>query len=314
MIAIPLARYRFECLTTRDIVFNEFSGSDLRSIFGSSLRTLSCVTNMSQCEGCPVQADCPYGKLFSNKTDRATQSDSNQTTLNPYIIEPPEWGVQLLKKGETWSFHLILMGATESLLPLIILAWKRGLEQGLGKKSAGRATLLKVMHCQADGNEALVLDPVENLIRPHEPTLYLDRTPNASIKSVTLNLLTPTRLQFRGHVLTPRSVKPRDMVEILTRRVRLLFPQQMDNLFHDKDHEEMAKIDGIRTEGQLEFCDWKRYSASQRREMNLGGLMGQWTWFGDVQPFMTLLKLGEWLHVGKNVTFGMGQYRMEVMK
>ena len=50
--------------------------------------------------------------------------------------------------------------------------------------------------------------------------------------------------------------------------------------------------------------------AAQQR-MVLGGALGRWTLQGDLAPFWPLLHLGQWLHVGKNATFGLGRYRME---
>ena len=34
---------------------------------------------------------------------------------------------------------------------------------------------------------------------------------------------------------------------------------------------------------------------------------------GDLAPFADLLHLGQWLHVGKNATFGLGGYRCSTM-
>ena len=33
---------------------------------------------------------------------------------------------------------------------------------------------------------------------------------------------------------------------------------------------------------------------------------------GEVGPFLPALHLGQWLHVGKETVFGMGQYRLEM--
>jgi hypothetical protein len=44
--------------------------------------------------------------------------------------------------------------------------------------------------------------------------------------------------------------------------------------------------------------------------MQLGGVVGQWTLQGDLHPFMPFIHLGQWLHAGKNASFGLGHYRM----
>jgi CRISPR/Cas system endoribonuclease Cas6 (RAMP superfamily) len=45
--------------------------------------------------------------------------------------------------------------------------------------------------------------------------------------------------------------------------------------------------------------------------MVLGGAVGSWTLAGDLAPFWPLLYLGQWLHVGKSATFGLGRYRLK---
>jgi CRISPR/Cas system endoribonuclease Cas6 (RAMP superfamily) len=43
----------------------------------------------------------------------------------------------------------------------------------------------------------------------------------------------------------------------------------------------------------------------------LSGFVGEVTYRGEFEPFLPLLLLGEYLHVGKNVAFGNGWYRIE---
>ena len=50
----------------------------------------------------------------------------------------------------------------------------------------------------------------------------------------------------------------------------------------------------------------------QQQEMQLGGLLGSVQLQGDLAPFAQLLHLGQWLHVGKNATMGLGGYRLVV--
>jgi hypothetical protein len=44
--------------------------------------------------------------------------------------------------------------------------------------------------------------------------------------------------------------------------------------------------------------------------MALGGAVGTWHLEGELAPFIPLLHLGQWLHVGKNATFGLGRYTL----
>jgi hypothetical protein len=46
--------------------------------------------------------------------------------------------------------------------------------------------------------------------------------------------------------------------------------------------------------------------------MALGGVVGNWTLTGELAPFLPYLHLGQWLHVGKEATFGLGGYRLQI--
>ena len=68
---------------------------------------------------------------------------------------------------------------------------------------------------------------------------------------------------------------------------------------------------GITLQGEgLRWFDWGRYSQRQQQEMQLGGLLGSVQLQGDLAPFAPLLHQGQWLHVGKNATMGLGGYRL----
>lgn len=60
----------------------------------------------------------------------------------------------------------------------------------------------------------------------------------------------------------------------------------------------------------LRWYDWPRYSPREDAWMRYGGWLGEITYEGDIGPFVPLLRLGEWLHVGGKSVFGLGRYRM----
>jgi hypothetical protein len=43
----------------------------------------------------------------------------------------------------------------------------------------------------------------------------------------------------------------------------------------------------------------------------LGGVIGEAVLRGDLTPFAELLAAGQWTHLGKNTSFGLGRYRLE---
>lgn len=63
-------------------------------------------------------------------------------------------------------------------------------------------------------------------------------------------------------------------------------------------------------EDRTRWEDWTRYSSRQDRRMTLGGLVGHAVYEGDLAPFWPFLVFGQWTHVGKNATFGLGRYEI----
>lgn len=62
----------------------------------------------------------------------------------------------------------------------------------------------------------------------------------------------------------------------------------------------------------IRWVNWQRYSARQKAAMDLSGLVGKVRYRGDLEEFLPLLAFGWLVHVGKNATFGLGQYRFSV--
>jgi len=74
-----------------------------------------------------------------------------------------------------------------------------------------------------------------------------------------------------------------------------------------------AAAQRIETRNELHWRDWTRRSARQQQAMTVGGAVGRLTLHGDdtdLRVWWLLLHLGQWLHVGKLASFGLGGYRL----
>lgn len=306
MAALPVARYRLEFEAVTPLHLPAYAGSTLRGAFGGALRAASCMTRQPTCEGCPLLATCPYAVVFETRPPEGGHAlQSFSQVPHPYVIEPPEWGERDYAAGEAIRFHLVLAGRALPLLPLIVWAFVRGFGRGVGKGD-GRARLLRVVHCGAI--EEFILEGELGTIAEHETALP---APPAQARSLRLRLEPPLRLQRGGHALTGRTATPRDLLVGLVRRVALLAE------FHgqrrlDLDFTALAAAAGaVADERDLRWRDWTRYSSRQKTTMALGGVVGTWTLQGELDPFLPFLYLGQWLHVGKAATFGLGGYLLE---
>lgn len=310
LIALPIVRYRFDCVAQTPIRLPDHAGSLLRGAFGRALRQVACITREKDCAPCPLKAGCPYTAVFApGKPAQPHPLLQNSEIPAPYVIEPPAWGARVVAGGERFAFHMVLIGRALEHLPIVVLAWRRALARGLG---AGDGTArLAALH---DEDGATLYTPEDGAIEPHDTSpravppapAYTDAP-----AKLTLRFLTPLRLQQNGKALAPHRLTPRALVLAAARRASLL------GEFHGKGATPIdwkalaAEADALTGQRHLEWRDWTRYSSRQKQPMTLGGAVGEWTLSGEFAYAWPWLHLGQWLHVGKETVFGLGGYRLE---
>ena len=306
----PLARYRFEFQVTQPIRLPDYAGSMLRGAFGHALRQLACMTRQKECDGCMLLGTCPYPAIFAPLPPATHALQKFSQIPVPYVIEPPAWGARLLQVSDTLHFHLVLIGRALRDLPLIILAWRRALAQGVGAGD-GTAELVCVVHCGATTEGDIeIYRPETGAIIPHAQEVNLGNASDDNTRSATLQFNTPLRLQQNGHALPPEKLDARTLLMALIRRTSLLAEFHADGPLLTDFAPLFAACGGIRDDKNLIWRDWARYSARQHQKMHLGGVVGTWTLNGNLDLFAPFLRLGEWLHVGKEAAFGLGGYTL----
>lgn len=307
----PLARYRFTFRMAAPLRLPDYAGSLLRGQFGASLRRVSCMTGEKTCDACPLRATCPYPAIFEAPAPAAHAMQNFSHVPNPYVIEPPPFGTRFIDAGETLRFCVVLVGRGVDQLPLISFALQRAVEGGLGKERARGA--LESIEWQTGDDESSfisVWQAGDAAIAPHEAVLP-HMAPVVEASSIRLRLHTPLRLQQQGHPVRPQALTPRKLVADLLRRITLLAEFHADRLGLLPDAPALVRhAETLDHEPALRWQDWSRYSSRQQQEMTLGGAMGEWTLHGDLAPLLPWLRLGQWLHVGKNATMGMGCYTL----
>lgn len=128
-------------------------------------------------------------------------------------------------------------------------------------------------------------------------------------KIITISFLTPLRLRFDGHITD--KIEFHILIRNLLRRISSL------SYFHCGEKlglDFKGLIEKAKTVKQavsdIEWFDWKRYSTRQEEWMALGGVIGTVSYEGNMSDFMLFLKFGEYVHVGKGTSFGLGMYRI----
>ncbi len=303
--SIQLARYRFSFILQEPMVLPFFSGSLLRGAFGHALRASSCVTGAKDCKTCPLYQSCLYTNIFEPPAKHHRLQKLSQAP-GCYVVEPPPVGQQKLKAGETFSFDMVLWGKALEQLPLIIYAWQRAGQQGVGKNRTP-LILTSVRLCGTEEQNIWQIQTPE--VVPHNK--ILSEPVMQKNDSITLNFKTPLRLQHNGRPLNPDTFTPRALLMTLVRRISLVGDLHLNQTFFKDSRFLSLAADEVRMEHQLTWCDWQRFSSRQQQRMALGGVVGNVRLSGRIEPFREFLHLGQWLHIGKNASFGMGSYTLE---
>lgn len=317
VLTFPVARYRYTFRMHETLRLPFYAGSLLRGQFGASLRQLCCVTGMPSCAGCALQSTCPHPAVFEAPAPASHKLQDFSHIPNPYIVEPPAIGTRIVERGEVLQFNLVLVGRSVKHLPLISFALQRAFLKGIGDARV-TGTLESIEHQHLSDDQEIIWNKIwqsdNTTFVPHDTDLSISKSvSNEKVKFVTLNFSTPLRLQNQGKPVFPDKLSPRKFVADLLRRTTLLadfhtdrpdLPVNVNDLVH------YASM--IDHQHNFRWQDWSRFSSRQKREMTLGGAMGSWTLFGTLDPLLPWLSIGQWLHVGKNATMGMGAYTLEV--
>lgn len=301
--ALPRLRLHLTVRAEGPLQFPPYAGSMLRGAFGHALLALSPLPH-TEGQPCALHNTCPYCQLFAAPPLPGHSLQKFSHMPQPYVIEPPTGGAQRLQPGQTFGFGLVLIGKALDMLPTVLQAWQRALRAGLGRNHIP-CTLVDVH----DENGMQRLSDKREQLSNLNATLPLAPVPGTQ---ATLHFHTPLRLQVQGKPVRAAQLTARDLLVALARRHQLLCDVHLGAAAAQHDFAALsaqAATITLRGDG-LRWFDWGRYSQRQQQEMQLGGLLGSVQLQGDLAPFAQLLHQGQWLHVGKNATMGLGGYRL----
>ena len=288
------------------------------------------------CSSCLLKEKCVYSYVFETPLPSDTSKMRKYPFApHPFVITPPLEEKRTYRQNDTLSFELTLIGKSIDYLPYFIYTFDElgriGIGKGKGKyhlENVGQRTKVKGgrEETQNDEKTIIIYSGKDKTLRNDFKILRIDDLcalnlspltyhlpPSSDLSPFTLHLsfLTPTRLKFDGR-LSP-TLEFHILFRNLLRRVSLL------SYFHcgkelDLDFKRLIEMSrGVKVqEEKLTWIDWERYSNRQETKMKMGGFIGSITFEGDFEPFLPFLLLGEYIHVGKGTSFGLGKY--EIMR
>ena len=333
-----LAKYEFVFRVIDALRVPPYMGNTLRGGFGHVFRQVACVAKENECKDCMLRHNCVYSYIFETPPPQQSQVPSKvDNPPRPYVIEPPYDGKTLYQPGEEIRFGLVLIGQRAmDYLPYFIFAFDEFSKRGVGfaqnsnDRRRGRCHLEAVYNRKPSCEERSKLPGVSDFIHEQNQTQIfyskqkvltdeshpirfasLVKDDDISIERVRLSFLTRTRIIIDGVLLRELSFLP--FIQILIGRISMLASFHCDSSLELDFASLLDRAKTITVENDsLNWKTWWRYSGRQKQRMNWGGLVGELDFVGELSQFLPYIRLGEYVHVGKSATFGLGQYQLKL--
>jgi hypothetical protein len=128
---------------------------------------------------------------------------------------------------------------------------------------------------------------------------------------VEIRLLTPLRVKSDGRPAGKAMLDFGNLFSVLLRRISMLTYFHGDVALETDFKSLVAAARSVRAEAELQWREQVRYSARQKSEMNMGGVIGRLRIEGqDLAPFWPFLWIGQWTHAGSTASMGNGAYEL----
>jgi len=306
------AKFRFYLRPLGKIYLPRYKGSALRGGFGNIFKKTVCMNNRRECNECMLQEKCVYSYIFETPLPQNLLEKSKfklKRPPHPYVLEPPITSKIEYNHNDELAFNLILIGRGIEYLPYFVFVFEELGKRGLGK-GRGKYELVRV-----DNEEGERIYESGKLSDNFQKKSFRDiinecNIPeNKNYQQLKINFLTPVRIILRGELLTKFDFTL--FIINLLRRLSWLSIVHSDEELEFNYKYFISCADEIKIkEKNIKWYDWERYSSRQDTRMKLGGFLGDITFEGDLKEFIPFIKLGEYIHIGKQTSFGLGKYEI----
>ena len=309
------AKFEIKLVAEQEINLPKYKGSALRGGFGNVFRNICCTTKKQDCTVCILKENCAYSYVFETpQSGLVNVAHTADNYPHPFVIEPPLDNCDTYSTGDILTFNLILFGKSISFLPYFIYSFdslgRIGLGRGRGKYKLQQVSafdnLFSDEKLQIYDSQSQTLNGNFKIWK-FEDILNNDQE---DFESFQINFLTPTRIVVKKKPI--QKITFELFIRTLLRRISWLGKIHCDGEWQLPYHEIISSArENVSVADDLtKWTDWERYSTRQKQRMKLGGITGNVSFKGDIKPFFPLILLGEYAHLGKNTTFGLGKYKL----
>ncbi|MEZ7890115.1 MAG: CRISPR system precrRNA processing endoribonuclease RAMP protein Cas6 [Candidatus Wallbacteria bacterium] len=313
-----LARIKFELAAIDAIKFNDFTGSALRGIFGRALKLIACGDINNDCQSCIHAETCCY--QYSFETKRVLNSEIMKKYPNvphPFVIIPPT-GNTIIKPNDLFKLEMVLIGNGINYISHYIQAIIKMGELGIGSKFS-KFLLEKAYSISYGGRQKNIYSyGSEDLSHGIYMINFKEKIINESAKiqkfeNLKINYITPTRIQYNESIA--QKIDFHILVRNTLRRLTHLNYFHINNETPDNINfkDIISDSESIKTINfNFKQFNVTRFSSRQDRKHDFNGITGAATYRGEkLYEFYPLIKLCEYVNVGKSTSFGMGSIALE---
>lgn len=310
---IKFGKFHFTIIPKEPLILPSYKGSTLRGGFGHAFRRVVCALKKADCSDCMLKEKCVYSYVFETPPPSETKMMRKyKAAPHPFVIEPPPERRIGYMPGEEIIFGLILIGRAMDYLPYFVYAFHELGGIGIGNGKA------KFDLKEVGSGGKIIYDSSGKHLKPFTPSEIMIEFPvykeTIGKQRLTLIFLTPARIVYNNQFVSNPDFHI--IIRQLLRRLSLLYYFHCGGDPSAWDFKgTIEKAQAIKTAASsLKWHDWERYSARQDTRMKMGGFVGEVVFEGDIDPFLSLIKAGEILHVGKGTSFGLGRYEIKDLR
>lgn len=306
------AKFQFYLQPLEKIYLPRYKGSALRGGFGNIFKRAVCINNERDCNKCVLQEKCIYSYIFETPLPQKLKEKSKfkiERPPHPYVFEPPFASQIKYAPSEELIFNLILIGRGIEYLPYFIFIFEELGKKGIGR-GRGKYELVGVNN--EEGERIYESGKLSNnfQIKSFQDVINECNIPESkNYQQLKINFLTPVRIILGGELTTKFDFSL--FITNLLRRISWLSIIHSDEELEFNYKYFISRANDIKIkERNIKWYDWERYSSRQDTRMKLGGFLGNITFEGELKEFLPFIKLGEYIHIGKQTSFGLGKYEI----
>lgn len=311
-----LSKYTFRLRPVGILSLPGFRMAPFRGGFGKALLEAVCPERVCRQDACLHRFQCAYSYIFEMPVPKdAEVLRLNSNAAQPFIMEFSPNTKDVYGNNETLDLNLTLIGKAIDYLPYCVFAFERLGVMGIGKDRE-KYIIENVVSVEKEIETVIFSGKEKRFSGEGIRHSFLsimnsrdgDRRKWQESQTVEIQFITPGRFEHSGKIITGK-LEFHILLRSLLRRLSTLLYFHCGGLRLPVDFKQLigdAKEIRI-AESNLNWEEYERYSTRKEKRMKIGGLKGMIRYKGEMKAFIPFLLLSEYIHVGKSVSFGLGQ-------